>query len=251
MELEITNRYEWRTPEAIHAACMWPDGSATVRTGIGAQIDDTMITEAALCRLGERVRTVDALPLSGVVGSARTIAELLRKRALLIVETHTSRKNNENVGDIDQERLAEQASLCVKIAGEALAIAEKWKTATKTQGPAVADEILIDHSGTVHAVELENGTPRIRRAGAILWSYSESRFCPLRMECNGAIGLNKAVIVRKQQNTAHVAAEMEHEQSWHEHVWTWFAEARLAKRIRVYDDTLVYEDEQVHDEPGP
>ena len=220
MDLKMTNRYEWRTPNAIHSACVWPDDSVTVRTAVTGDLDDDN----------------NAMPLlSGVIGDAEIVAQLLRRRAAELLTRHSESTWQHRD---EQARLAQQTGLCIEIAGHAQEIANEWLGLAKKPAPRAARETLMEQFGTVYAVTLENGEPVLRTAGELHWSNEESEFCPMRINARGEIHEGEPTIVRRRPTLDCTAIRSEYKHSWHEHIWTWLAKNTESTERR--NDALIY-----------
>ena len=159
--MKMTNRYDWRTPDAIHSACVWPDDTVTVRTAI----------------IGELVEDDDAMPmLSGMIGSAELVAQLLRRRATELLKRHAKSSWEQRE---ERALLSHEAGRCIDVAARGQRIANEWLAVTKKRPPQAAYETLIERFGTVYAVTFGGGATVLRAAGQMHWSRDESQFCPM------------------------------------------------------------------------
>ena len=109
----------------------------------------------------------------------------------------------------------------------------------KKRPPRAVYETLIEGYGRVYAVTFRNGEPVLRTAGQMNWCKHESQFCPMRINANGDICEDDAAIVRRRPSLECVTVNREYKQSWHEHIWTWLAEAETANRIERRVDALI------------
>ena len=224
---EIHERYEWREHGIVLTAVHWADDTVSVRAAITCPIDDAGRAGPALNEL---------------VGSAAAVRTLLRRRAAEMVQVTGK-------GPRISAASADETMRCMRLAGSCEEAIEVWSQQHELRPPKVAQHMVIESNGRVRLIETDTSNQPLMQNGGLIYGYAEgaesaTRFHPLRENTSTVAGWEldpKAAIERRPARIDHPEIVAAHRRAWYEHVWTWYANALRAGRIRVGDEAAVYD----------
>ncbi len=128
-----------------------------------------------------------------------------------------------------------------------------WRDNHELRPPKIAERVVIDATGLVHLVEGKAGGGLRIRDGGLIRGYADgpeacTEFHALRERRGDTATWDidpESATAREPVRVHQPPREIEaaHQRAWHEHVWTWYADALRARRIRCDDRAAVYTDE--------